>query len=126
MIRRPPISTRTDTLFPYTTLFRSHPGHRHLPILDQFGPCASERAEIDFADHPHRDRRGSAVAERSTAIKIYGHPAAMGLIVQFLRRRRQFGQPPVANEESVAPAQPVALPCPPRPARRPGDRTSVG
>src|SRR3546814_18623966 len=25
MIRRPPISTRTDTLFPYTTLFRSIP-----------------------------------------------------------------------------------------------------
>src|SRR3546814_2845744 len=25
MIRRPPISTRTDTLFPYTTLFRSYP-----------------------------------------------------------------------------------------------------
>src|SRR6056297_3571103 len=25
MIRRPPRSTRTDTLFPYTTLFRSHP-----------------------------------------------------------------------------------------------------
>src|SRR3546814_4825714 len=29
MIRRPPRSTRTDTLFPYTTLFRSAPG-RHL------------------------------------------------------------------------------------------------
>src|SRR3546814_9055803 len=34
MIRRPPISTRTDTLFPYTTLFRSslglslRPGHQ--------------------------------------------------------------------------------------------------
>src|SRR3546814_3989721 len=28
MIRRPPTSTRTDTLFPYTTLFRSDPaGH---------------------------------------------------------------------------------------------------
>src|SRR3546814_1395295 len=27
MIRRPPRSTRTDTLFPYTTLFRSE-GHR--------------------------------------------------------------------------------------------------
>src|SRR3546814_4114458 len=28
MIRRPPRSTRTDTLFPYTTLFRSqHGGH---------------------------------------------------------------------------------------------------
>src|SRR3546814_19345462 len=25
MLRRPPISTRTDTLFPYTTLFRSSP-----------------------------------------------------------------------------------------------------
>src|SRR3546814_13277146 len=29
MIRRPPRSTRTDTLFPYTTLFRSLPQHRH-------------------------------------------------------------------------------------------------
>src|SRR3546814_7597422 len=29
MIRRPPRSTRTDTLFPYTTLFRSHL-HRRL------------------------------------------------------------------------------------------------
>src|SRR3546814_17186275 len=27
MIRRPPRSTRTDTLFPYTTLFRSSPYH---------------------------------------------------------------------------------------------------
>src|SRR3546814_2828101 len=27
MIRRPPGSTRTDTLFPYTTLFRSIVGH---------------------------------------------------------------------------------------------------
>src|SRR3546814_4283385 len=26
MMRRPPRSTRTDTLFPYTTLFRSHCG----------------------------------------------------------------------------------------------------
>src|SRR3546814_13955230 len=28
MIRQPPRSTRTDTLFPYTTLFRSQTGHR--------------------------------------------------------------------------------------------------
>src|SRR3546814_1321588 len=28
MIRRPPRSTRTDTLFPYTTLFRSHCRHQ--------------------------------------------------------------------------------------------------
>src|SRR3546814_16491806 len=32
MIRLPPRSTRTDTLFPYTTLFRSRPGeHRAQP-----------------------------------------------------------------------------------------------
>src|SRR3546814_12848274 len=31
MIRRPPRSTRTDTLFPYTTLFRSGDFHPHVP-----------------------------------------------------------------------------------------------
>src|SRR3546814_7928254 len=30
MIRRPPRSTRTDTLFPYTTLFRSRRARREL------------------------------------------------------------------------------------------------
>src|SRR3546814_17109085 len=30
MIRRPPRATRTDTLFPYTTLFRSHIRPPHL------------------------------------------------------------------------------------------------
>src|SRR3546814_9121439 len=30
MIRRPPRSTRTDTLFPYTTLFRSLAGAEHV------------------------------------------------------------------------------------------------
>src|SRR3546814_1680035 len=34
MIRRPPRSTRTDTLFPYTTLFRSTDGYRILPVRD--------------------------------------------------------------------------------------------
>src|SRR3546814_12339789 len=29
MIRRPPRSTRTDTLFPYTTLFRSYWGYEY-------------------------------------------------------------------------------------------------
>src|SRR3546814_1374972 len=36
MIRRPPRSTRTDTLFPYTTLFRS---------LAQFGEEAGDQAD---------------------------------------------------------------------------------
>src|SRR3546814_11255623 len=35
MIRRPPRSTRTDTLFPYTTLFRSTVilGHQSFPLM---------------------------------------------------------------------------------------------
>src|SRR3546814_3763794 len=33
MIRRPPSSTRTDTLFPYTTLFRSNLGFLGLGIM---------------------------------------------------------------------------------------------
>src|SRR3546814_7615646 len=44
MIRRPPRSTRTDTLFPYTTLFRSRAGHgtqvaphRAAVLLDERG-----------------------------------------------------------------------------------------
>src|SRR3546814_9396742 len=40
MIRRPPRSTRTDTLFPYTTLFRSdqrvlHPEGQGLRLVEQ-------------------------------------------------------------------------------------------
>src|SRR3546814_14931698 len=36
MIRRPPRSTRTDTLFPYTTLFRSMvPAGTPKPIIDK-------------------------------------------------------------------------------------------
>src|SRR3546814_5539727 len=35
MIRRPPISTRTDTLFPYTTLFRSH-SEIDAKVIDDF------------------------------------------------------------------------------------------
>src|SRR3546814_1203365 len=33
MIRRPPRTTRTDTLFPYTTLFRSFARQEFLPFL---------------------------------------------------------------------------------------------
>src|SRR3546814_5796264 len=46
MIRRPPRSTRTDTLFPYTTLFRSHVAvvlRYHRPA---FGACVGEHVQI--------------------------------------------------------------------------------
>src|SRR3546814_7803117 len=50
MIRLPPISTRTDTLFPYTTLFRSvEAGNQHVigvVALQQFGVIRpAERCE---------------------------------------------------------------------------------
>src|SRR3546814_8471800 len=35
MIRRPPRSTRTDTLFPYTTLFRSLFGDQFAELVDR-------------------------------------------------------------------------------------------
>src|SRR3546814_5220888 len=47
MIRRPPRSTRTYTLFPYTTLFRSDPGPA--PQVPDW-LLASEYAVLLFAD----------------------------------------------------------------------------
>src|SRR3546814_4503734 len=48
MIRRPPRSTRTDTLFPYTPLFRSH-----------YGSFNGEQRTLEsgqgFVDLSHRD-----------------------------------------------------------------------
>src|SRR3546814_4370966 len=45
MIRRPPRSTRTDTLFPYTTLFRSRPcpERRPAPWRRRSRPSGSDR-----------------------------------------------------------------------------------
>src|SRR3546814_20929906 len=37
MIRRPPRSKRTDTLFPYTTRFRSHSGRKLVAVKRQTG-----------------------------------------------------------------------------------------
>src|SRR3546814_1140458 len=45
MIRRPPRSTRTDTLFPYTTLFRSDEAVDALQKLHADG--TRERRELD-------------------------------------------------------------------------------
>src|SRR3546814_8011427 len=63
MILQPPRSTRTDTLFPYTTLFRSRVWDggtaRQLKLVDRFGDLndaiaeAARRAKLDPAKvHP--------------------------------------------------------------------------
>src|SRR3546814_4265956 len=69
MLRRPPRSTHTDTLFPYTTLFRSHlRSRRHpavrLPRFRRVGrsadrPCQHEYSRLVRADEepPQRHRK---------------------------------------------------------------------
>src|SRR3546814_17263769 len=49
MIRRPPKSTRTDTLFPYTTLFRSYFATNRRVLKD------GEAAEVGEDFHPNID-----------------------------------------------------------------------
>src|SRR3546814_10346728 len=72
MIRRPPRSTRTDTLFPYTTLFRSR----------SRGPPACSSRSARFTDavcrlsQPAYNRRavhaGSHLADIRSRLKTYG------------------------------------------------------
>src|SRR3546814_16527059 len=66
MIRRPPRSTRTDTLFPYTTLFRS----------------ADERTEL-----AEPQRQPAAVAARAAAVRQAVRPGREGVARQLLVER---------------------------------------
>src|SRR3546814_2541565 len=63
MIRRPPRSTRTDTLFPYTTLFRSprspRAGRR---APSSFAACAPARCRCEPATRPHLDQTAAPSA----------------------------------------------------------------
>src|SRR3546814_1745587 len=54
MIRRPPRSTRTDTLFPYTTLFRSHPRALE-PSAGLSDPGIKTRHAREYGKHAKRD-----------------------------------------------------------------------
>src|SRR3546814_8318622 len=64
MIRRPPRSTRTDTLFPYTTLFRSVGGaRRDRPAM--LGPVAEWGAARPSAACGHRRLRRAGARRRA-------------------------------------------------------------
>src|SRR3546814_87321 len=52
MIRRPPRSTRTDTLFPYTTLFRPHVLARHQQdVALEHRPSVEEGDQVLGLEH---------------------------------------------------------------------------
>src|SRR3546814_7291409 len=73
MIRRPPRSTRTDTLFPYTTLFRSIRA-RIKGVGAARGDVAQDRG-IGGLFEPGADRRGLAldIIDRARVGKILPH-----------------------------------------------------
>src|SRR3546814_12361472 len=64
MIRRPPISTRTDTLFPYTTLFRSR--RRGVAARPPRRPAVQGRAGHSRA-RPRRPAAGDQRSEEHTS-----------------------------------------------------------
>src|SRR3546814_1963710 len=69
MIRRTPRSTRTDTLFPYTTLFRSFHVTHGLVVAD-LGREIAEQGE--FLHHAEIMRRRRVVGERLHVVHLLG------------------------------------------------------
>src|SRR3546814_16077135 len=68
MIRRPPRSTRTDTLFPYTTLFRSETkgdgGVACALQEDQWERCNRRAAQVERSDM--REMKGKSLVDLDT------------------------------------------------------------
>src|SRR3546814_10125922 len=81
MIRRPPRSTRTDTLFPYTTLFRSRsradtdrmafPGGGPGADADRY--LLSARVRADGASQRIGDRYDRGLGQFDGADRLYAH-----------------------------------------------------
>src|SRR3546814_5582789 len=94
MRRRPPRSTRTDTLFPYTTLFRSVDGHlvrTQDRRPDHAGDFLTERIMLLGALHQRTDD-ALAGMEAAEAIVARG---GLGLVVEdrrMARMRDEIGQ----------------------------------
>src|SRR3546814_20729763 len=87
MIRRPPISTRTDTLFPYTTLFRSA---RVLLVPDSTVPRpAADGAAVD-------DWSGGLVSDRDPRVSRARRHAAARFQAGAVVARSSCPSPPSA------------------------------
>src|SRR3546814_12972626 len=78
MIRRPPRSTRTDTLFPYTTLFRSRIGDMALHAVDM-DPHVDRSAPADLDDVAQPPRGGWLAHHAEVRTQaVRGHPLHQG------------------------------------------------
>src|SRR3546814_1570108 len=81
MIRLPPRSTRTDTLFPYTTLFRSANGRARIAVRDQrFERIAVEACiafDINAVGACRQRAKDAALGGGQRGIEI-GHEAMIG------------------------------------------------
>src|SRR3546814_5139319 len=69
MIRRPPRSTRTDTLFPYTTLFRSPPAFCDISCVASFPNTVSDRQAQDAGDQHRRGRSEEHTSELQSLMR---------------------------------------------------------
>src|SRR3546814_5154468 len=96
MIRRPPRSTRTDTLFPYTTLFRSVQQLAgrvgHATLAHQRGDVAAA-AVAEVGEHPHQLHRGArpAAFTASTTLKP-SHCATRRALPKLASSRASYGR----------------------------------
>src|SRR3546814_7337287 len=82
MIRRPPRSTRTDTLFPYTTLFRSHDGE----ILKFIGDAI-------LAVFPIDEKHGGD-ARKACAASMAAASQALATVERTAAACKSAGKPP--------------------------------
>src|SRR3546814_1611530 len=91
MLRRPPRSTRTDTLFPYTTLFRSEPRFpRHL-VRDRSASAARLRARQGAAALTSPGGRSSATCAGKEVVPLGPHLSPRRLICRRPRDCRSRG-----------------------------------
>src|SRR3546814_1596695 len=78
MKRRPPRSTRTDTLFPYATLFRSRAVDQGSVGARSADPAQPVRAARFHAAAFHRDRRDPDPARHLDVFPVQAQPGADG------------------------------------------------
>src|SRR3546814_6919764 len=72
MIRLPPRSTRTDTLFPYTTLFRSQRREVESHVLARLGTAKGRAVQRD----QQRQMQPAAVPGVAQLVRRHGHRRA--------------------------------------------------